>query len=201
MSRNHQKKPAKIVGKKGLLIIYEGEGKGKTTAVMGLAVRAIGTGLNVFIGQFIKGEWPSGERDFFEAFKSVRGSYRGEKKLGVIDVVASGKGFIKILNDRKPFSEHEAAAREALEIGRQAMLSGKYDVIILDEAISAVETKVLKTSDLLRLIKDKPANVHLVMTGHYAPKSIVAKADLVSRVDMVKHPYYKGILAQRGIDY
>ena len=190
-----------LIAKKGLVMIYEGHGKGKTTAVVGLAVRAVGAGLRVFMVQFIKGEWPNGERDFFNAFNVVRQQYQGEKKLGTIEVVTSGRGFVKILGDKKPLSEHQAAARRALELGRRAMRSGNYDLIILDEAISAIETKLIKTSDLLKLVREKPGLVHLVMTGHDAPKSLVAKADLVSEVKMVKHPYYQGVLAQRGIDY
>src|SRR3989338_641282 len=110
----------KSIAKKGLFIIYVGRGKGKTTAAVGLAVRAAGVGLNVYMVQFIKGEWPSGEREFFEAFRSLRGSYRGHNKLGTVEVVASGKGFVKILGDKKPFSVHQAAACQALELGRKA---------------------------------------------------------------------------------
>lgn len=185
----------------GLFIIYVGRGKGKTTAAMGLSMRAAGMGLNVFIVQFIKGEWPSGERNFIEAFNSIRRYYRGKHKLGRFEIVAMGRGFVKILGDKKPFTLHKAAARQAIALGRRAMLSQKYDVIILDEAISALETKLIKARDLLGLVRAKPPALHLVMTGHEAPKSLTAKADLVSDIRMVKHPYYKGILAQRGIDY
>jgi len=81
------------------------------------------------------------------------------------------------------------------------MRSGKYQLVILDEAISAFESKLLKVTDLVKLVKEKPADLHLVMTGHILPKLLKTKADLVSEVKMVKHPYYKGVLAQRGIDY
>jgi cob(I)alamin adenosyltransferase len=181
--------------------VYYGRGKGKTTAAVGLAVRAAGSGLNVYFLQFIKGEWPSGERDFFKAFNAIQQHYRGEKKLGTIEVVALGKGFVKILGDRKPFAEHVVAARQALALGRKALRSDQYDLVILDEALSAVETKLLKTSDLLKLVQEKPPPVHLVLTGHDLPKNLFKLADLVSEVKMVKHPYYEGLLAQRGIDY
>ncbi|KKU48497.1 hypothetical protein A3H10_02205 [Candidatus Uhrbacteria bacterium RIFCSPLOWO2_12_FULL_46_10] len=193
----------KSIAKKGLFIIYVGRGKGKTTAAMGLAIRAAGMGLNVYIIQFIKGEWPSGERNFIEAFNIMRQRYKNNKKIkiGRLKILASGRGFVKILGDKKPIGAHKKAARQALELSQQAMLSHKYDVVILDEAISAIETKLIKINDLLKFVRLKPDMVHLVMTGHDAPKSLITKADLVSDVKMVKHPYYQGVLAQRGIDY
>ena len=195
------KKNRRTVASKGLTIIYYGRGKGKTTAALGLAARALGAGLNVYMIQFIKGEWPCHERDFFEAFNDIRQYYRGAKKIGQIKIVASGRGFVKILGDKKPFKTHQEAALKALALARLAMRSGKYDLIVLDEAISAVETKLIKTKDLLRFLKKKPPLVHLVMTGHDAIKSLIAKADIVSEIKMIKHPYYQGVLAQRGIDY
>ncbi len=177
--------------------MYYGRGKGKTTAAVGLAARAAGSGLNVYFLQFVKGEWPCGERDFFENASPRAGT----KKFGVIDSAAVGKGFVKILGDKKPFAEHKDAAAEGLAMARQAMQSGKYQLVILDEAISAYESKLLKIADLVKIVKEKPADLHLVMTGHVLPKQLAAKADLISEVKMVKHPYYKGIMAQRGIDY
>jgi cob(I)alamin adenosyltransferase len=191
----------KPVAKKGLVIVYVGDGKGKTTAAVGLAARAAGTGLNVYVVQFVKGEWPSGERDFFAGYEQLRRQRGAVSKLGAVTVEAAGKGFIKILGDRKPFAEHVAAAQAALALGRRALASGRYDVVVLDEGLSAVESKVLKVRDLVQLIKQKPSAVHLVITGHELPPSVAALADLVSEVKMVKHPYYRGVLAQRGIDY
>lgn len=184
--------------KKGLTIIYYGNGKGKTTAVVGLATRAAGSGLNVYFLQFVKGEWPCGERDFFDAAnpKPPKG-----KKFGTITTAAVGKGFVKILNDKKPFAVHKEAARDGLKLASEAIASGKYQLVILDEAISAFESKLISVKDLLKLVKDKPADLHLVMSGHVLPKALGAKADLISEVKMIKHPYYKGVLAQRGIDY
>lgn len=191
----------KSIAKKGLVIVYIGRGKGKTTAAIGLAVRALGAGLNVYIVQFIKGEWPSGERDFFSAVKTLQRRYKGQKQIGEMEFIAAGKGFVKILGDRKPFSTHVAAARQALKLGRQAVRSRKYDVVILDEALSAVENKLLKENELTEVVREKPSSVHLIITGHKALKWLIKLADLVSDVKMVKHPYYNGILAQRGIDY
>ena len=183
----------------GLLMLNVGAGKGKTTAAMGTALRAAGTGMNVYIIQFIKGEWPSGERDLFQAYEEMRVGYKGGKKLGRVDFVQGGKGFIKILGDKKPFAVHQKAATDTLKKAKQAMKSGKYDLIVMDEAISAVEEKLLKVKDLLEVAKARPKQVHVIMTGHVAPKALAAKADMVSDIKMVKHPYYKGILAQKGI--
>jgi len=194
-------KKKKVFVKKGLLIIYDGRGKGKTTAAMGLAVRAAGMGLNVYIAQFIKGEWPSGEKFFFDALTEMRRKYKGTDKIGRLDIFIGGRGFVKILGDKKPMAAHKIAARQTLLKARRAILSKKYDLVILDEIISAQEFKLLKVSDLLGLVRAKPSNLHLVMTGHRAPKVLISKADLVSEVKMVKHPYYQGFLAQRGIDY
>ncbi|MFA5954899.1 MAG: cob(I)yrinic acid a,c-diamide adenosyltransferase [Patescibacteria group bacterium] len=193
--------PVAIAKKYGLFIIYEGRGKGKTTAVMGIATRALGTGLNVYIVQFIKGEWPNGERDFFRSYMKIRKFHKGKPKLGRIDIAVCGKGFVKILGDKKPFTIHQEAARQGLALVKKAIRSKRYDLIIMDEAISAIEEKLITVQDLLQVVKLKPKLLHLAMTGHFTPKALAAKADLVSRVDMVKHPYYKGILAQKGIDF
>jgi cob(I)alamin adenosyltransferase len=184
----------------GLFMIHAGAGKGKTTAAVGTAVRASGSGMNVFIIQFIKGEWPSGEKDFIQEFEKSRQKNKSPK-FGRIDFVQGGKGFIKILGDKKPFSVHQKAAADTLKKAKLAMKSGKYDLIVMDEAISAIEEKLLKVKDLIDFIKLRPKKVHVIMTGHVIPKQLASKADLISEVKMIKHPYYKGILAQRGIDF
>lgn len=184
----------------GLFMINAGAGKGKTTAAMGTAVRASGSGMNVFIIQFIKGEWPSGEKDFIQEFEKNRQKNKNSK-FGRIDFIQGGKGFIKILGDKKPFSVHQKAATDTLKKAKTAMKSGKYDLIVMDEAISAIEEKLLKVKDLVDFIKLRPKKVHVIMTGHVIPKQLAVKADMVSEIKMVKHPYYKGILAQKGIDF
>lgn len=173
--------------KKGLTIIYIGNGKGKTSAAVGLAVRAAGTGLKVLFLQFVKGDWPSGEREALV-------------KLGV-EVRVLGRGFVKILGDRKPMAEHVKAARTAMREGVKALKSKKYDLVVLDEAISAIEEKLLTIEDVYKMVKAKPKQVHLCLTGHNNFKKLTACADLVTEMKMTKHPYYKGILAQKGIDY
>ncbi len=175
------------MNKKGLTIVYIGDGKGKTSAAAGLACRAAGTGFKVLYLQFVKGDWPSGERESLA-------------KLGV-EVKLMGRGFVGILGDRKPLAEHIKAAETAKAESIKALQSQNYDLVVLDEALSAVESDLLKEEDILEIMKAKPETVHLCMTGHKRFKKIIEAADLVTEMKMIKHPYYEGILAQRGIDY
>lgn len=191
---------------KGLVIAYIGAGKGKTTAAMGMAARAAGAGMDVFILQFVKakketgnnkekGEWPlSSEIDFFNAV-----SYPGN--IGRIENQQMGLGFVGILGDEKARQEHVREALQGLERARELMLSGRYQLLVLDELISALEVKLIEERDIVDLIKLKPKDMHLVLTGHNKYPKILALCDLVTEMKMIKHPYYKGILAQRGIDY
>lgn len=202
---------------KGLVICYLGAGKGKTTAAMGMAVRAAGAGMNVKILQFVKaqgaseiqkkeGEWPvSCEIDFFNNLDSrLRGNGiwgNGEGKIGKIDNEQLGLGFVGILGDKKEKAVHIKAALDGLIKAREIILSGKYQLVILDELISALEVKLIEERDIVDLIKIKPPLMHLVLTGHNKYPKILALCDLVTEMKMIKHPYYKGVLAQRGIDY
>ena len=213
---------------KGLVICYIGAGKGKTTAAMGLAVRAAGAGMDVFILQFVKaksgsdfairplrqatadneassdgqsedriarGEWPlSCEIDFFNSVGHSSG-------VGRIDTEQAGIGFVGILGDRKQKDIHIREALKGLERAREIIISKKYQVVILDEIISALELKLIEERDIIDLINNKPPDVHLVLTGHNKFPQILKQCDLVTEMKMVKHPYYKGILAQKGIDY
>lgn len=174
--------------KKGLTIIYIGDGKGKTSAAVGLAIRAVGTGMRVLFLQFVKGNWKSGEVSILETLPNVT-------------VKILGKGFVGILDDQKPLAEHIKAALDALEQSKKALISGVFDLVILDEALSAIESKLLTVDDVASLIKAKPEPVHLCLTGHKRIKKLINLADLVTEMKMIKHPYYKGILAQRGIDF
>jgi cob(I)alamin adenosyltransferase len=175
------------MSKKGLTIVYIGDGKGKTSAAAGLATRAAGTGFKVLYLQFVKGDWPSGERESLA-------------KLGV-EVKLMGRGFVGILGDRKPIHEHMKAALNAKAEAIKYLQSKEYDLVVLDEALSAVESKLLTEEDILEIMNAKPEEVHLCMTGHKRFKKIIEKADLVTEMKMIKHPYYSGILAQRGIDF
>jgi cob(I)alamin adenosyltransferase len=194
---------------KGLVICYLGAGKGKTTATMGMAVRAAGAGMNVKILQFVKaknssenakeeGEWPvSCEIDFFN--ESGRIGRIGQ--IGQIETEQLGLGFVGILGDKKEKAAHIKAALDGLAKARQIILSGQYHLVILDELISALEVKLIEERDIIDLIKLKPPLTHLVLTGHNKYSKILALCDLVTEMKMIKHPYYKGVLAQRGIDY
>lgn len=174
--------------KKGLVIVYTGEGKGKTTAALGLTLRAIGYKKKVLIVQFGK-IWFTGELE-------------GIKKLKPwVKIIQGGRGFVKILNDKLPLKEHVKAVSEALEILSQEMISGKWDLVIADEIVGAVAAKMLPLSAVLQLIKDKPEQVDLVLTGHHAHPKIIEAADLVTEMLSIKHPFEKGVLAKAGIDY
>jgi cob(I)alamin adenosyltransferase len=207
-----KKKPTKklTIAKKGLVVCYIGDGKGKTSAAMGLAVRASGAGLNVFVLQFVKakeepgkprqtGEWPLSNEILF--FNEVDARLRGNGRVGSISNEQVGVGFVGILGDRKEKEIHVKEALHGLERARQIIVSGKYEVVILDEIISAVELELIEERDVLDLISIKPENLHLVITGHNKYKGIIKASDLVTEMKMVKHPYYEGILAQRGIDF
>ncbi len=175
--------------RKGLIIVYTGNGKGKTTASLGLALRALGWGLKILMIQFIKGEeWPSGE------LKAV-------KKFKGFEIKRIGQGFVKIRGDQKPFLVHQKAALAGLKAAILAIQSKKYDIIILDEINVAVKEKLLVQNDILNLIKIRPKNLNLVFTGRGAAKKLINKADLVTEMKEVKHPYQKNFLAQRGIDF
>ena len=183
-----------MAARKGLTIVYTGNGKGKTSAALGAAMRALGHGWRVLIIQFFKGDWPV-----------VYGELELAKKLHPqFEVLQLGRGFVKIMGDKKPFDEHVAAAQAALNLTRERMLSGDYDLIILDEVIYALgylDFKLIELKDVLQLIREKPPQMHLILTGRNAPPEVVEAADLVTEMGEVKHPMKKGIPAQQGIDY
>lgn len=174
--------------RRGLVIVHTGNGKGKTTAALGTALRAVGHGLKVLIIQFIKGSWRYGE------LKSLK---RLEPELELIRV---GKGFVGIIDDKLPREEHVEAARKGLELAREKVVGGEYDLVILDELNYAVLGGLISIEDVLDLVRNKPSWVHLIITGREARPELIELADLVTEMREVKHPYQKGITAQRGID-
>lgn len=176
--------------KKGLLIVHTGDGKGKTTAALGLAMRAWGDGLRVLILQFIKGGWIYGELCTITALKEINGK---------IDVRQCGLGFTK-KGDRDE-AEHRAAAKKALEQAEQEIESGKWNLIILDEINYAVKFGLIREEELLSLVEKRPEALHLVCTGRDALPSLIDRADLVTEMHLVKHPYQKGVKAQKGIEF
>ncbi len=174
---------------KGLLVVYTGNGKGKTTAALGMTIRAIGYGWKVSIVQFIKGTWKYGEID-------------GIKKLSPnVELNVMGAGFVGIIDDDKPFEEHRRAAREAYDLLLEKMVSNEFELIIADELNVAVSLGLITHDELKALIEKKPEKLHLVITGRNADQWLIDKADLVTEMKEIKHPYQKGILAQKGVDF
>lgn len=175
--------------KDGLIIVYTGKGKGKTTAALGIVLRAAGYKKNICMIQFIKGSWHYGEMD-------------SSKKLEPeFEMVAVGKGFVGIIDDKSPKEDHEKIAKEAIRISNEKIQSGKYDIVILDEINYAVNLGLISVDDVLDLIKSKPENMDLVLTGNYAKEAIIELADLVTEMKEIKHPFQRGIKARKGIDF
>ena len=173
----------------GLVIVYTGKGKGKTTAALGIVLRALGLGFKVVMVQFIKGSWHYGELTSSSKLKPD------------FELVAAGKGFVGIIDDNKPIEDHVRAAKEALQISKERITSGKYDIVILDEINYAVNLKLISEEDILELIKLKPEKTTLVLTGNYANEKVIEVADLVTEMKEIKHPYKKGMKAKRGVDF
>ena len=173
---------------KGLIIVYTGEGKGKTTAAMGLAVRAAGYGKKVGVIQFVK-MWFTGEKKSFQ-------------DLG-IDFVQMGQGFYQILGDHKDPETHKRAAQRALEVSAEAMEKGGYEVLVLDEIIGSEVGGLLEPGSIMELLAKKPEKLDIVLTGRHADtiKGLIEAADLVTEMKKIKHPYDNGILAKKGIDF
>ncbi len=173
---------------KGLVIIYTGEGKGKTTAALGLLLRAVGYKKKCLIIQFGK-VWFTGELE-------------GVKKLKpYVKFIQGGKGFVKILGDKLPLKEHKKAARDTFDILYKEVIKGKWDVVVADEIIGASSSGILSEQLIVKLITDKAGSLDLVLTGHHASKKLIDMADLVTEMKEIKHPYQKGILAKQGIDF
>ena len=175
--------------KDGLTIVYTGKGKGKTTAALGIALRATGYKKKICMIQFIKGSWHYGEMD---------SSKRLEPEF---EMVAIGKGFVGIIDDKSPKIDHENVAKEAIKISNEKIQSGKYDIVILDEINYAVNLNLISLEDVLDLINSKPQNVDLVLTGNYVKKEVIEAADLVTEMREIKHPFQQGIKAKKGIDF
>jgi cob(I)alamin adenosyltransferase len=176
-------------GRRGLVVVYTGDGKGKTTAALGMALRAVGRGFKVLMIQFIKGSWHYGELD-------------GAQRLAPdFEIAAGGKGFVGIVDDRLPIEEHRKAAAETLAFAKAQVASGTYDLVILDEINYAVKGELIPIEAVLDLLDARPPDLHLVLTGRAAHPAVVDRADLVTEMKDIKHPYQQGILAQVGVDY
>ncbi len=139
--------------------------------------------------QFIKNQI-SGEHKFIERLKIER-----------LKIIPTGLGFIKILGDKKQFSVHKKAAQDALKLAEKEIKSGKWDLVILDEINVAVSLKLIKAADVLGVLKSAPKNIDIILTGRDAPKAFIQKADLVTEMKEIKHPFQKGQIAKKGIDF
>ena len=168
----------------GFVQVYTGDGKGKTTAALGLALRAAGAGLRVYFGQFIK------NADYSEIKALARFA-------DCITVRQFGRGCFLLT---EPAPEDRAAARRALDGIGLALVSGDYDLVIADEANVAVALGLIEPDDLVALIDQRPEQVELVLTGRGAPDAVLARADLVTEMRCVRHYYDRGVLARQGIE-
>ena len=177
--------------RKGLVIVNTGNGKGKTTAAMGMGLRAAGNRMRVLALQFIKGTWKTGE---VEAVKQLAPYF---------ELVRMGRGFtVERLRDKRiSDEEHRQAAQEALGWIRERLTSGDYQVVILDEILGSIKAGLVSREQVLDLVAAKPPDVHLVLTGRGAPPELIEMADLVTEMRPIKHPYEAGIMAQRGVEF
>ena len=171
---------------RGLVQVFTGEGKGKTTAALGTVLRAAGRGLRVYICYFMNTNYDTGEQEVLYLLPNVKWA-------------AFGPGLVHHPEQASP--ELRQKARNALEVVRQAMLSGDYDVIVLDELNIIVHWGWLDVAEVEAFIRDRPPSVELILTGRYANPRVIALADLVTEMVKVKHPYDSGIPARRGIEY
>jgi cob(I)alamin adenosyltransferase len=182
--------PAGAQEPRGLVIVHTGDGKGKTTAALGMALRAVGGGLRVCVLQYIKGQWKPGE-------------LRAAAMLPRFDYLPMGVGFTWT----KTPAEHMAALREAWAKTQEVVLHGPYDLVVLDEINYALAltklpvAEVFTPADVLDLLRRRPPALHVVLTGRGAHPDIVECADLVTEMRLVKHPYQKGIKAARGVEF
>src|SRR6202035_2902939 len=165
--------------RRGLIIVNTGRGKGKTTAAMGTALRAVGQGMKVLMLQFLKGSWHYGELDAVQAF---------------------GDKFVKV-GAEKPDPEDVKMVEEAWAEGEKAIQSGEWDLVVLDEINYAISYGMLDAAKVVESLKKKPEMVHVILTGRNAHPTIVEAADTVTEMRQVKHAYEKGVMAQRGIEY
>ena len=173
--------------RKGLIIVNTGEGKGKSTAAFGLAMRAAGNKMNVYIMQFMKGQWKAGERKSFE------------KLSPYVEFEAMGDGFTWDTNN---VEQDKATARKAFEVAKEKLLSGKYQMVIFEEINYVLHYQFLPETEFIDLLLKKPESTHVVCTGRDASEKLIEMADLVTEMKMIKHPFSEqGIPAQKGIEF
>ena len=171
---------------KGLLIVHTGKGKGKSTAAMGLAVRAIGNGMKVGIVQFVKGVWETGERVVLDKFPDL------------CVIRAMGEGFTWETQDRE---RDIAAARQAWEMAKEMINDPSYKMVILDELNMVLRYDNLPLDEVIAVLQNKPEMLHIAVTGRNAKDELIEIADLVTEMTQIKHPFRSGVKAQIGIEF
>jgi cob(I)alamin adenosyltransferase len=172
--------------KRGLLIVNTGNGKGKTTAALGLAFRALGHGFKVCIIQFIKGTWKYGELDAAERFRDL------------LEIHVMGRGFTW---KSKDIQEDIKVAQKAWKFAKEKIASGQYRIVVLDELTYLIKYNMVSEEEIIGFLSDRPPDLHIIVTGRDAPESLIEAADLVTEMQEIKHPYADGIKAQKGIEY
>ena len=171
---------------RGLLIVHTGKGKGKSTAAFGMVFRAIGHGYKVGIVQFVKGAWGTGERDVLEKFPEL------------VTIKAMGEGFTWDTQDRQ---RDLAAARAAWEMAKQMIADPSYKMVLLDELNIVLRYDYLPLEEVLEVLRNKPRDTHVIVTGRNAKEELIEIADLVTEMEQVKHPFRSGVKAQAGIEF
>jgi len=169
---------------RGYVQVYTGDGKGKTTAALGLALRASGRGMRTYIGQFMKGQ-NYGELEALRDYPAITIEQYGD---------------VRCIHREEVTPDHVAQAHQGLERAREAMLSGQYDVVVLDEVNVTVWFGLLDVEEVLTLLDQRPEHVEVILTGRRAPQELIERADLVTEMREVKHYYQQGVLARKGIE-
>jgi cob(I)alamin adenosyltransferase len=172
-----------------MLIVYTGNGKGKTTAALGMCVRALGYKWRICLIQFVKGSWKYGE---LKGLKSLEPN---------VEHHVVGEGFVGIIDDDKSIEQHQAAARKGVEFALDRIRSGEYQLVILDELNVAAKLNLITKEDVLSVVEACGDTQNLVITGRDAPEYLLELADLVTEMKEIKHPFQKGIPAKKGIDW
>ena len=170
---------------KGLIMVHTGKGKGKSTAAMGLAMRAIGNGMKVGIVQFVKGVWATGERDVLDTFPDL------------VTIKAMGEGFTWETQDRE---RDIAAAQKAWQVSLEMMQSGDYDLVMLDELNIVLRHEYLDAAEVVTGLQSRSKRTHVIVTGRDAPEILMDAADLVTEMKEIKHYFSKGVKARTGIE-
>ncbi|SNX55089.1 cob(I)yrinic acid a,c-diamide adenosyltransferase [Thermoanaerobacterium sp. RBIITD] len=174
--------------KRGLIEIYTGDGKGKTTAAVGLCVRALGRGFKVYMVQFLKGR-DTGELHILKDYENFK----------VFRFQTSDKFFWQMTEEEK--TELRIEMKKAYELIENVLKNNECDLLILDEIMGVIHNNIYSIDDVLKLMDEKPDTIEMVMTGRNAPEAIIDKADLVTEMKLIKHPFEKGIPARYGIEF